>query len=67
VTVIRAAVDMNPSDAQAQCFLGKLYLLAKDKQAALAQYKTVQPLNAQMARQLYEFIYQDKLLVIKPK
>ena len=67
ISAMREAVELKPDDAPARYFLGKLYLLAKDKPSALAQYQLVEPLDARMAQQLYEFIYRDKLLVIERK
>jgi hypothetical protein len=39
-----------------------LYLLSKDKQSALAQYKVIKFLDSELGQKLYQVIHQDKVL-----
>jgi len=57
---------MDPKDDEAQFLLGNLYVAKRDKEAALAQQRTVFALNPELARKLFQAIYSDKILVVAP-
>lgn len=65
VGIVREIVKRDQSDVPAQFLLGQLYMFTKDKQSAVAQYHLVKSLNPQMGQELYEIIYQDKLIIIR--
>jgi DNA-binding SARP family transcriptional activator len=64
---MQKAVEINPNDEQAQTLLCNFYLLANDKQSALAQYGKVKSLNPQLAQKLYREIYTDKIITVSEK
>jgi DNA-binding SARP family transcriptional activator len=64
---MQKAVGLNPHDEQSQLLLCNFYLLAQDKQSALAQYKEIKSLDSQLAQKLYQVIYNDKLVTVSYK
>ena len=61
------AIALTPQDTEAQFFLGQLYLLNRNKDSALAQYRKVALLNTDLANKLYAVIYGNLLVTAGEK
>lgn len=61
------AVSLKPEYASAHFNLGATYVALRDRGAALKQYRILQPLNTDLARNLYNGIYKGMLLVVPKK
>jgi lipoprotein NlpI len=63
---LKQAIALKPELAIAHYNLGIVSLLAKNRLAALEQYKLLTTLAPQAADKLYAGIYQGKLLSVAP-
>ena len=62
---LEQAVRLKPTDTQAHFFLGQLHLYNRDRPSALAQYRTITSLDAEMANKLYAAIYAGMVVTAK--
>lgn len=67
IAEIRRAAALNPNDAEAQFLLGNVYILAGEKQPALAQFEKIKLLNPPLSQKLYQATYNDKLVIVSYK
>ena len=63
----RKAISLKSNHAAAHFHLGATYVALRDRRAALKQYKILQSLNMDMARNLYNGIYKGMFLVVPNK
>jgi tetratricopeptide (TPR) repeat protein len=61
------AIQLNPDYAEAYFNLGIVYLSAKNKGAALEQYRMLKTINIALAKKFFSVIYEDKLLSVASK
>ncbi|MEP6903502.1 MAG: hypothetical protein ABJA66_17400, partial [Actinomycetota bacterium] len=59
---IEKVVVLQPQDSEAQFFLGQLYILNRDRQSALVQYRKLALLDSDSANKLYAVIYGNLLV-----
>jgi protein involved in temperature-dependent protein secretion len=64
IVELETAVDLKPKDAELQFYLGRLYLLAKDRGRANDQYAKLKSLDAILAQKLYEFMAGGRTITV---
>ncbi|HTK39091.1 MAG TPA: hypothetical protein VL325_11410, partial [Pyrinomonadaceae bacterium] len=64
IAEIKQAVELTPDDNELRVFLGSLYALVNNKEAALAQHRIIETQRPDLAKKLYQAIYGDKILVV---
>jgi tetratricopeptide (TPR) repeat protein len=63
INAAREAIRLGPELTEAQYNLGLLLLAAGQRDDALQQYQILKSLNA--AGQFYQYLYHDKVIVVK--
>lgn len=65
VESLRRAIQLKPDFAMSYFNLGRVFVLLKDKSAALEQYKILNAFAPDLATKLHDEIYQGKLLRVR--
>jgi tetratricopeptide (TPR) repeat protein len=64
IAVANEAIAADPTNCDARLLLGTLHLLNHDKDAAIAQQRTLESLDRDLGRRLFNAIHSDKILVV---
>jgi tetratricopeptide (TPR) repeat protein len=67
VESFKQAIVLRRDYVEAHMDLAVIYLLLRKRGAALEQYQKVQALNPSLARELFNAIYNDKILTLSPQ